>query len=288
MWHFFSHRLYLSDEAVVKKQFKKSQGYELDLKNPKTFNEKTQWLKLYDRTDRHTLFADKYAVREFMARKYGDDALVPLIIETKNWHEITFESLPNEPFIIKPNHGSGWYHIIYDKNTIDIKKLQTDCRYWLSQNYYSIQREWQYKNIVPRILVEKLLIPKNGSMANNYRFHCFSGKVEVISVNVCFDDPNNFVAKKYNKNWEFLKFSYGIEVINEEHEKIEISRPINFDRMIFIAEDLAKMFAYIRVDFFEVDGTLYYGELTFHDSSGYDKINPFEWDEKLGAMIDLK
>jgi hypothetical protein len=108
-----------------------------------------------------------------------------------------------------------------------------------------------------------------------------------VSVNVCFGDPNSFVAKKFNKNWDILNFDFGVE-IKQKNENITIEKPINFDRMVYIAEDIAKDFAYVRVDFFEVDGKLYYGEITFHDSSGYDKITPFEWDLKLGSFINLK
>jgi hypothetical protein len=286
-YRYFSQKRYLTDINAIMWQFKKAHDYKLDLENPKTFNEKTQWLKIYDRNTKHTLFADKFAVRDYMKNKYGEDGLVPLLFNTTDSREVKIDNMPDFPFIIKPNHASGWYQIIQDKNKIDWVKVSTECRYWLSQNYYLFQREWQYKNIVPRIIVEKLLIPKNGGLPNNYRFHCLSGNVEVVSVNVCFGDPNSFVAKKFNKNWDILNFDFGVE-IKQKNENITIEKPINFDRMVYIAEDIAKDFAYVRVDFFEVDGKLYYGEITFHDSSGYDKITPFEWDLKLGSFINLK
>lgn len=284
----WTYRLFLSDESVIKRQFRRAHGYNVDLNNPVTFNEKTQWIKLFERTPQHTLFADKLAVRDIMRERYGEDGLVPLLFRTKNWKEIGPENMPDFPFIIKPNHGSGWYHIIHDKAKVDWNKVKTDCRFWLTQNYYYMQREWQYKNIVPEILVEKLLIPSYGGLPNNYRLHCLGGLVEVVSVNICFGDPTVFVAKKFNKNWELLDFEFGTE--SKSHpafENISIEMPVNFNRMVTIAEDIAKNYPYVRVDFFEVDGKMYYGEITFHDSGGYDKINPFSWDELLGSKMDL-
>jgi len=288
-WHFFSFRLYLPDKIAVKKQFKRAQGYEMDMNNPKTLNEKMQWLKIYDRTPLHTLYADKYAVRKFFEERYGPEGLIDLVFHTDSWREITKENMPDFPFIIKPNHGSGWYHIIEDKNTVDWNKIRTDCRFWLSQNPYQMQKEWQYKNIPPRIVVEKLLVPKKGGIPNNYRIHCMSGNVEIISVNLYLGSTKNYVARKFNKKWEPLNFRFGSEEIKEStsNEYTDIPKPVNFDRMIYIAEDIAKSFAYVRVDFYEVDGKMYYGEITFHDSGGYDKIIPFNWDEKFGEKIKL-
>lgn len=286
--NYYSHAIYLNDREAVKRQFKSAHGYPLDIDNPKTLNEKMQWLKLNDRTPKHTLYADKYTVRDFMKNKYGEDGLVPLVLYTKDWKVINKGNMPNYPIIIKPNHASGWYHIIHNKNEADWHKIRTDCRFWLTQNYYTMQREWQYKDIEPCIMVEELLIPSNGGLPNNYRLHCLSGNVEIVSVNICFGDPNSFVAKKFNKNWEILDFEFGIELKQkEEFENIVIERPKNFERMVNIAEDIAKEFAYVRVDFYEVDDKLYFGEITFHDSGGYDKISPFDWDVHFGNLIKL-
>jgi hypothetical protein len=287
--HFFSYRLYMTDKYAVQRQFRKAQGYKMNMDNPKTLNEKMQWLKIHDRTPLHTLFADKYAVRSFFEERFGKEGLIDIVYQTTSWKDVKIENMPDFPFILKPNHGSGWYHIIKDKNTVDWNKIRTDCRFWLSQNPYQMQKEWQYKNIPPCIIVEKLLIPKNGGIANNYRVHCMSGHVEIISVNLYLGDTRNFIARKFNKKWEPLNFRFGSEDINDISTKYheEIPMPVNFDRMMFIAEDIAKDFAYVRVDFYEVDEKMYYGEITFHDSGGYDKIRPFGWDEKFGKMIQL-
>ena len=286
--NYYSFAMYLNDVDGIKRQFKRAHGYLIDIDHPKTFNEKIQWLKVNDRTPNHTLLADKYSVRDFMKYKYGEDGLVPLVFHTKDWKLITKDHMPDYPFIIKPNHACAWYHIIYDKNKVDWHKIRTNCRFWLTQNYYPHEREWQYKDIEPRILVEKLLIPANGGLPNNYRLHCLSGNVEIVSVNVYSGNPERFIAKKFNKKWEVLDFVFGIELKQKnEFGDIVIERPKNFERMVNIAEDIAKEFAYVRVDFYEVDCKLYFGEITFHDSGGYDKILPFTWDEHFGSLVDL-
>jgi hypothetical protein len=258
----------------------------LDLKNPITFNEKIQWIKLYDRRDIHTLYADKYKVRNFLSKKYGTEYLVPLVMATKNYKDISYANMPDYPVIIKPNHASGWYHIIKDKSKVDWHKIQTDCRCWLNDNYYYFEKEWQYKNIEPCIVVEKLLMGNNGEIPNNYRLHCMNGNVEIVSVNIYQSDNKAYSSGKYNKNWEYLDFRFGTEAVQEKI--MNLKQPLNLNKMISIAEDIAKDFHYVRVDFYEVEGKLYYGEITLHDSSGYDKIIPFDWDTKFGKLIPLK
>lgn len=285
----YSYRLYLNDSKAIKYRFKIAHGYSFDLDNPITLNEKMQWLKINDRTTFHTLLADKWKVRDFIKEKYGDDILTEIAFQTYNWKEIVIENMPDYPFIIKPNHGSGWYHFVYDKTKVNWNQIKSDCRFWLTQNYYQFGREWQYKFIPPCIVVEKLLIPQSGGLPNNYRLHCLSGIVEVISVNLCFGDPNKFIAKKFDKKWNPLNFKYGIEIKKQEEYIDMIIEPPKFlNRMIHIAEDIAKHFAYVRVDFYEINNKMYFSEITFHDSGGNDKIIPFEWDIKLGNLIKLK
>lgn len=284
----YSYRLLLNDKQAIKNRFKKAQGYELNLESPITMNEKLQWLKLNDRTELHTLFADKWLVRNYIKNHYDEDILTEVVFQTFNWRDILIENMPDCPFIIKPNHASGWYHFVYDKTKVNWNQIRLDCRFWLTQNYYYFEREWQYKNINPCLIVEKLLIPQNGGIPNNYRLHCLSGNVEIISINFCFDHPNEFIAKKFDKNWNQLDFKFGVEnKVYEKYLNIKIDRPKTLDRMIHIAEDIAKKFAYVRVDFYEVDHKLYFNEITFHDSGGYDKIIPFEWDIKLGNLMPL-
>ena len=274
------------ETAYLKKRFLNMQGYSLNMKNPKTLNEKLQWLKIYDRRPIYTIFADKYAVREWVKENIGEDVLIPLLYETKNPEDIRPENLPNEPFILKANHDSGSYLIVRDKSKIDWKKVRTDCKWWLSKNYYWIDREWQYKEIEPRIIVEKLLVDKNGKIPNDYKLHCINGEVVFIYVAVDREGVNK--RNIYDKDWKPFPISWANKF--KDASKLrgsEIEPPKSLDRMIKISLEVAKLFAYVRVDFYDVDGKLYFGEITQCHGGGFDQMRPIEWDYKFGEMLKI-
>jgi hypothetical protein len=277
---------YKSDEVYLKNMFLKRQGYKLNLNNPKTLNEKIQWLKINYREEFHTQLADKYAIREYIRDNFGEKYLIPLVFETTDYNKIKPENLPDYPIIIKANHDSGSYKIIKDKSKIDWKKFRVDCRWWLSKNYYWFDREWQYKNIKPRIIVEKLLITKNGIIPFDYKINVINGKVEFIYVSV--DRENSNKRNIYSRNWEPLYFTWANKdkKINELRGE-EIEKPNTMDEMIKIAEKIGSLFPYVRVDFYDVDGKIYFGEVTQHHGGGFDQIKPIEWDYKYGEMVDL-
>jgi len=289
IYDFFRYKKYLPDKYALRLRFKQVHGYKLKIESPLTFNEKMQWLKLYDRRPLHKVYADKSAVRKIYAEKFDSDNLVPLVFSARNWEEIALENMPDYPVIIKPNHASGYYHIIRDKYSCDWNMIRTDCRRWLSKNYYYSSREWQYKDIERLILVEKLLLNPDGSIPNNYRVHCFSGEAGLLSVNIYRKDTRHYIAAKFNRDLEYQDFHYGTEDTDLVSSELlrSIPKPASFEKMIMIAENLARDFAYLRVDFFEIDGKMFHGEVTFHDSGGFDKFIPFEWDLKFGKMIDL-
>lgn len=290
VWHFFSFRIYLSDEKAIKVQFYKTHGYKLNLSNPKTLNEKIQWLKLHDRAPIQTICADKYLVREIYKEKCGFDGLIDLVFETTKWKDIKEENMPDFPVIIKPNHGSGWYHIVTNKNEVDWHRIRTDCRYWLSMNAYNIQREWPYKHIKRRIIVEKLLLDKNGRIPTNFRLHCFHGEVKLIALTI-YDDNSTIGYKnqKYSRDWQLLNIDWAAKDVdlNEIRDSVPKPKPRVLNEMINRAEILSKGFKYIRVDFYEVDDKIYQGEMTFYDGGGYEIITPYDWDIKLGELLKL-
>jgi hypothetical protein len=290
LYRYFSLMKFLSDKTILKRRFYRSQGYKLDFDKTSTLNEKMQWLKIYDRTKLHTQCADKILVRDFLAGKFGTKHLIPLEYVTSDWKNIVPENMPDFPFIIKPNHGSGWYRIVHDKSKVNWKELQTECRYWLSQNYYEYQREWQYKDIRPMIMVEKLLISKGGNIPTNFRVHCIHGRVELIALTIYLgNDTENYRNLKFNREWEYLDFDWADRKTNLSTLRFseEYPKPFSLEKIICFAEEVSRHFKYVRVDFYENDNELYHGEITFHDGGGFERITPFEWDEKLGELIDL-
>ncbi|MCX6186164.1 MAG: ATP-grasp fold amidoligase family protein [Bacteroidetes bacterium] len=290
----FIYRLYriikyerLSDEDYLKKHFKKMQDYVLNLDNPKTLNEKIQWLKIHDRSDFHSLLADKYGVRDYVKKEFGEDLLIPLIHVTSNYKDINIDLFPEYPCIIKATHDSGSYLIIKDKKEINLEKLILDCRWWLKRNYYLVDREWQYKNIEPRIVIEKLLLTKEGKIPNDFKLNVINGKVEFIYVSIDREGKNK--RNIYSIDWNPLHFTWAVKSKDIAHLRgEEINPPSTLAQMIEIAERIGKYFAYVRVDFYDVDGKLYFGEVTQHHGGGFDQIRPLEMDYKYGELLDLK
>ena len=173
-----------NDAQYLKEMFRKWQGYPLNIDNPSSLNEKIQWLKIHDRRPINSVLADKYAVRDYIKNEFGEEFLIPLLFHTDKAEEIEPKNLPEVPFIIKVNHDSGNYLIVRDKKVVDWKKTRTDFKWWLSLNYYPYNREWQYKNIRSRVLVEKLLLNNEGKIPNDYKLHCINGKVAFVYVSV--------------------------------------------------------------------------------------------------------
>jgi len=277
-----------SDKNYLERMFRKTQGYDLDIEYPKTLNEVIQWLKINERADFHTICADKLRDREYLSKYFSEDFFIPILFYTDNYKEITLENLPNEPFVIKTNHDAGHFIIVRDKNKIDWQKKRLDFKYWMKHNYYYNDREWQYKNIKPFVIAEKLLECKNGKIPNDYKVHCINGKVAFIYVASEREGKNK--RNIYDRNWNPLLFTWtakGKDISNLRGE--EVSPPLSLNQMIDFSQKVAKDFPrYVRVDFYDVDGKLYFGEITQHHGGGFDQIRPFEWDEKFGKMIQKK
>lgn len=280
---------FLSDEAFTKNKFKTGMGYKLDLNNPITLNEKINWLILNDRTPFHTICADKYAVREHVTEKIGQKYIVPLVFHTTNANELKPEILPDYPFIIKANHNSSGYVIVKDKSKVDWEEVRKKFSKILKINYYKTSKQWQYKNIEPRIIVEKLLMDKDGNVPPDYKIHCFNGKVRMVSIDMNRGSENHS-RTWFDRNWVLQPFSWSNKKAGggyTDPSSDEIPKPPSFDLMIDLSEKLALDFDYVRVDWYNLNGVLYFGELTFHHSGGRCPILPKEWDTKLGQELKL-
>lgn len=267
------------DKEFAKHHFHERMGYELNYDNPQTYNEKIQWLKIYDRTKLHTICADKFLVRDYVAKKIGDKYLIPLLFKTKDVEEIIPENIPDCPCIIKTNHDSGTYIFIKDKKNQDWNVIQKRLKKAMAFNYYFNLREWQYKNIEPLVIVEKLLVQEDGSIPCDYKFHCANGKLLFIQVDS--DRVTNHSRNLYDSDWNLLPIQF-----YEKNGSID-NRPHNLKDMIKLAETLSKAFSFARIDFYEVNKKVYFGEITFHPAAGFEKFTPNKWDLIFGKKITL-
>ncbi len=271
----------LPDDLYLKIFYKKKIGKKLNLKNPQTFNEKMQWLKLNDRKEIYTTMVDKYDVKEYVANIIGEEYIIPTIGVYDNFDNINFDELPNK-FVIKCTHDSGGVVVCKDKSTFNIeiaRKKINDC---LKNNFYYLGREWPYKNVKPRIIIEKFLEDEKNEDLIDYKIMCFNGKAQCSFLCLNRRSKEGLNVDFYDLNWNKMPF--------ERHYKqsnIVMEKPENYDLMIELAEKLAKNIPFVRVDFYDIKGKVYFGELTFYPGSGMEEFNPEEWDKKLGDLLVL-
>lgn len=254
-------------------------GKRLNITNPKSFNEKIQWLKLYDRRLEYTKMVDKYEVRKYISEIIGEQYLIPLLGVYNNFEEIDFSKLPNK-FVLKCTHDSGGLVICKDKNKFDIEKAKMKINNCLKRNYYFQWREWPYKNIKPRIICEKYMVDESGIELKDYKFMCFNGQVKCLFVCLNRNSSNGLNVDFYDMDWNPMPF--------ERHYSSSgttIPKPKNFDMMVEFAKKLSKNIPFVRVDFYETNGQLYFGELTFYPGSGYEEFKPESYDYLLGSWI---
>lgn len=272
---------FLSDETFNKiKYFYRFKRF-LNLNNPKTFNEKLQWLKINNRKDRHTLMVDKYKVRDYISKTIGSEYLIPLIGVWDDPEEIDFESLP-EKFVLKCNHNSGKGLIICkDKSKLDVDSVKSELTNALKEDYYKRSREWPYKNVERKIICEKYMVDDSGTELKDYKFFCFNGKVKYIMTG-----SGRFEKLKvtfFDTNWNIAPFKRA----NVENDPT-IPKPNNLEKMIELAEKLSANEPFLRVDFYDVNSQIYFGELTFFPASGLKLYEPEERDYRLGEMLNLE
>ncbi len=258
-------------------------GEELDLEHPKTFNEKIQWLKLYDATPLKTRLADKYEVRQWIGEEIGEKYLIPLLGVWDNFDEIDRAQLPDR-FVLKANHGSGWNVVVKDKGEVDWKKVKKQFDLYMKQNFaFVVGLELQYLHIKPKIIAETYMEDDSGGLSD-YKVHCFNGEPKLVQV-ICDRDFVRHKAKEtfYDLEWRMQPFTY----TNEKYQ-IERKKPECFEEMIWLASKLCKDFAYVRVDFYYLgDRGLRFGEMTFTPTSGWDSWSHPEVNAALGDLLVL-
>lgn len=257
-------------------------GKKLDLKHPKTFNEKLQWLKLYNHNPLYTTMVDKVEAKKYVAKKIGEEYIIPTLGVWDEPEDIDFEKLPNQ-FVLKCNHNSGLgMCICKDKNQLNIEKAKSELKKGLCQNYYKYWREWPYKNIKRKILAEKFMVDESGTELKDYKIFCFDGNPQIIEVD--YGRFINHMRNVYDTDWNFIAMQ--IEFPNDPNHII--ARPEKLNEMLALARKLSEGIPHVRVDFYSINDRIYFGELTFFHGSGMEKFNPNEWDERLGRLIPFR
>ena len=271
---------FISDERYLKLAFKHHTGYSLNLDNPQTFNEKLQWLKLNDRHPEYTKMVDKATAKEYVAEIVGEKYIIPTIGLWESVDEIDWDSLPTQ-FVIKCTGDSGGVVVCKDKNKLDIASAKAKLKKGWGRNYCKYNKEYPYENIHPRIIAEEYLEDESGYELKDYKIFCFNGEPKLIEVD--FDRFNGHKRNVYDLNWNLIDLI--IEFPGDKSRKIE--KPINFDEMLYVAAQLSKGIPHVRVDLYNVNGKIYFGELTFFHGSGMERFDPIEWNYKLGNLIKL-
>lgn len=272
----------MEDREFLERKFQAVFHRELDLENPQSFNEKMQWLKLYNRNPLYTQYVDKYLVREYVKDTIGEEYLIPLLGVWENAEDIEFDKLPSQ-FVLKCNHNSGLgMYICKDKNKMNYSKVISALKKGLKQDYYLTNREWPYKNVPRKIIAEKYIVDESGYELKDYKFYCFNGIVKLVMINSDRMTENETMALYFDENYNKLDFEWGY--INPDTIP---PKPEKFELMKTLAEKLSENIPHVRVDFYQTPEGVYFGEMTFFNGSGFNKINPVEWDYTLGSWIDL-
>jgi len=272
----------MSDEKYLKMLYYIRLKKKLNLDNPQTFNEKLQWLKINDRRYIYTTMADKYAVKEYVSENIGKQYIIPTIGIYDNFDDINFNELPKS-FVIKCTHDSGGLVIVKDKEKMDKEVARKKIESCLKTNYFSNTREWCYKNIKPRILIEKYMQNKDDEDLKDYKFYCFNG--EPIYLYVSEGLSNHKTAKIGFFDMDFKKAKFGRSDYDTFDKKIK--KPKHFEQMKLLSKKLSKEIPFVRVDLYEINNEIYFGEMTFYPCSGLMPFEPKEWDLKLGNQLEL-
>lgn len=271
---------WLPERWWININYKKRLGKKMNWEKPTGFNAKLQWLKLYYRNPAYVTLSDKYLVRSYVSEQIGEEYLVPLLGVYDCFEDIDFDSLPNR-FVLKCTHDSGSVVVCKDKSQLDVNKTKRFFKRKLDMNYYYTSREWAYKLVEPRIIGERYLVGDGNKGLNDYKFFCFSGEPRcILMVSDRFD--GGLKVDFYDTNWCLMPFKMQYPRSGKTFPK-----PQNYDKMLSLCRILSKDFPFVRVDFYESEGRIYFGELTFYPNGGFSEFWPDEYDEVLGSWLQL-
>lgn len=272
----------LSDKKFTKITYKANFYQKLNLKNPQTFNEKLQWLKLYDHNPKYPDLVDKHDVKGYVATAIGEDYIIPTIGVWDSFDEIDFDILPDQ-FVLKCTHDSGSIVICRDKNTFDKKAAKKKLAKKLKRNFYWVSREWPYKKVKPRIIAEKYMEDSGSPDLKDYKFYCFNGEAKFLYLSQGLSNHATGRISFVSLDWEKMPFR---RTDFAEFDELP-PKPQNLDLMLAFCKQLSVGIPFLRVDFYEINGKVYFGELTFYPGAGLTPLKPDEWEKTLGDWIDL-
>lgn len=254
-------------------------GRRLNLKNPQTFNEKQQWLKLYNRKSEYTQMVDKYEAKKYIASLIGEEYVIPTLDVWERFEDIDFDELPDQ-FVLKCTHDSGCFVICRDKSKLDFGAAEKKIKKSLKKNYYFHGREWPYKDVKPQIIAEEYVEDTQDDALTDYKFYCFGGIPKIM-----------YISKDHGKepftDFFDMEFNHLPIIIQDPNAEVMPQKPAQFEEMKEFATLLSRNVPFLRVDFYEVKGKLYVGELTFFDGCGFELVEPEDWNEKMGSWINL-
>ncbi|MBQ1236117.1 MAG: glycosyl transferase [Oscillospiraceae bacterium] len=272
---------WMPDRMYLSLMFRLNLGYWPDFDNPKTFNEKLNWLKLYDRKPEYTRMVDKYAVREYIAEKIGEEYLIPLVGGPWNSaDEIDFDALP-EQFVLKTTHDSGGVVICRDKASFDVKAAKRKLNWHLKREYFWGKREWPYKNVKPRIIAEKYMQDRDSVNLPVYKIMCFNGEPKIFQTIQNDKTPEESIDY-FDTDWNLLRLRQ-----NFPNSEVPMAKPETLAEMLALAGKLSAGHAFLRTDFYNINGKTYFSEITFYSDAGFAKFEPETWDNTLGEWIEL-
>lgn len=272
---------WMPDEAFLKMRYQKTFGKTLDLENPTSFNEKLQWLKLYNKKPVYTNMVDKCEAKRYVAECVGAENIIPTLGVWEQFDDIDFDALPDQ-FVIKCTHDSGGLVIVRDKSALNYAKVKRKITRCLRRNYFKWSREWPYKNVPPRILVEQYMQDGQSETLNVFKIFNFNGEPRIIQM-IQGDKTADETIDYFDTDWNLLELRQ-----NFPNSSAPVKRPETLDEMLDLARKLSADTApFIRTDFYEINGKVYFSEFTFYSDAGLAKFQPEKWDAVLGSWIDL-
>jgi len=271
---------FIPDKQYLKIMYRLRMGKKLNLKNPSTFNEKLQWMKLNDRKPVYTQMVDKQEAKVLVADAVGDKYVVPTLGIWERFEDIDFTKMPNQ-FVLKCTHDSGGLVICKDKDKLDLESAKRKIKRSLKCNFYWVCREWPYKNVKPRIIAEKYMQDGANDCLPVYKVFCFNGEPKIIQA-IQNDKHENESIDYFDTDWNLLKMKQ-----NYPNSSVPLGKPDKLSEMVDLARTLSEGHSFLRVDFYVINGEVYFSEFTFYSDAGMAKFEPEEWDVKLGEWVEL-